>query len=230
MEFILDNPETEKVLQRLLQQIRSLKNGDVSSAMERQGLVYKTNWGVSLPDLRALAREQDADHLLALKLWNKRWRETMILATLLDNPDEVTEEQMDFWTRSFDNSEIAEQASANLWAKSSFSFVKALEWCRGKKHLVRFTGIHLAGRLALTQKNVPDEMFEPFFEELAVLGKDPRLYTIIYRTVVVLGTRSVFLNRLAVSLSEKFLLCEQEHTVGLGENLFLSWPEEKRRG
>ena len=229
MEFILDNPETEKVLQRLLQQIRSLKNGDVVSAMERQGLVYKTNWGVSLPELRELARGLDPDHLLALKLWNKNWRESMILATLLDNPEEVTEEQMDFWTKSFESSEIAEQASANLWVKSRFSFVKALEWCRGKKHLVRFTGIHLAGRLALTQKNVPDEMFKPFFEELAVLGKDSRLYTVIYRTLVVLGTRSAFLNRLVLRLAEKYRLSEQEHTVRLGEALFLSWPEKKKK-
>jgi hypothetical protein len=219
MNFILDNPETEKNFQNLLRQIKLRKNGEISTSMKRQGLEYKLNWGVSVVELRELAKEIKPDHLLALKLWNKQWRETMILATLLDEPEKVTEEQMDFWTKSFENREIAEQASANLWVKTKFAFIKAIEWSRGKKHLVRFTGIHLMGRLALTQKNAIDEMFEPFFEELAVVGKDPRLNAVIYRAVIALGTRSKMLNEMAVELARTLQLAEQEDTVKLGETL-----------
>jgi hypothetical protein len=219
MNFILDNPETEKNFQNLLRQIKLRKNGEISTSMKRQGIEYKLNWGVSVVELRELAKEIKPDHLLALKLWNKQWRETMILATLLDEPEKVTEEQMDFWTKSFENREIAEQASANLWVKTKFAFIKAIEWSRGKKHLVRFTGIHLMGRLALTQKNAIDEMFEPFFEELAVVGKDPRLNAVIYRAVIALGTRSKMLNEMAVELARTLHLAEQEDTVKLGETL-----------
>jgi hypothetical protein len=219
MNFILDNPETEKNFQNLLRQIKLRKNGEISTSMKRQGIEYKLNWGVSVVELRELAKEIKPDHLLALKLWNKQWRETMILATLLDEPEKVTEEQMDFWTKSFENREIAEQASANLWVKTKFAFIKAIEWSRGKKHLVRFTGIHLMGRLALTQKNAIDEMFEPFFEELAVVGKDPRLNAVIYRAVIALGTRSKMLNEMAVELARTLHLAEQEDTVKLGKTL-----------
>jgi hypothetical protein len=219
MNFILDNPETEKNFQNLLRQIKLRKNGEISTSMKRQGIEYKLNWGVSVVELRELAKGIKPDHLLALKLWNKQWRETMILATLLDEPEKVTEEQMDFWTKSFENREIAEQASANLWVKTKFAFIKAIEWSRGKKHLVRFTGIHLMGRLALTQKNAIDEMFEPFFEELAVVGKDPRLNAVIYRAVIALGTRSKMLNEMAVELARTLQLAEQEDTVKLGETL-----------
>jgi 3-methyladenine DNA glycosylase AlkD len=219
MNFILDNPETEKDFQKLLRQIKLRKNGEISMSMKRQGIEYKLNWGVSVVEMRELAKEIKPDHLLALKLWNKQWRETMILATLLDETEKVTEEQMDFWTKSFENREIAEQASANLWVKTKFAFAKAIEWSRGKKHLVRFTGIHLMGRLAIAQQNAIDEMFEPFFEELAVLGKDPRLNAVIYRTVTALGTRSKMLNQQVVELAKTFQLCEQQDTVKLGETL-----------
>ena len=220
MKFLLDDPETEKDYQQLLQHIRLRMNGDISASMFRQGIKYKQNWGVSLVELRELAGKYNADHLLALKLWNKQWRETMILATLLDEPGKVTEEQMDFWTKSFENPEIAEQASANLWVKTRFAFIKSLEWSRGKKHLVRFTGVHLMGRLAITQEEAIDEMFEPFFEELAVIGKDPRLNTVIYRTVIALGVRSEKLNEKAIELARVYRLCEQKDTVRLGEILF----------
>lgn len=219
MNYLLDTPETDKDFQQLLRRIKLRKNGDVSTSMKRQGIEYKQNWGVSVVELRELAKKINPNHLLALKLWNKQWRETMILATLLDEPEKVTEEQMDFWTKSFENREIAEQASANLWVKTKFAFAKGIEWSRGKKHLVRFTGIHLMGRLAITQKSAIDEMFEPFFEELAVLGKDPRLNAVIYRTVIALGTRSKWLNEQAVELAKTLQLCEQEEAVRLGETL-----------
>ncbi|MFW6370906.1 MAG: DNA alkylation repair protein [Bacteroidota bacterium] len=226
MDFILDNPEAEKEFQRLLRQIKLRKNGDTVAAMKRQGIEYKLNWGVPVVELRELSRGINKNHLLALKLWNKQWRETMILATLLDEPSKVTEEQMDFWTRSFETPEIAEQASANLWVNTKFAFIKALEWSRGKKHLVRFTGIHLMGRLAMTQTNALNEMFEPFFEELEVLGRDARLNAVIYRTVIALGTRSKVLNNLSVELAKSFQLARQEDTIKLGESLMEALTDE----
>jgi len=220
MDFILDNEEVEQKFQQILKVIQLRKNGEVSDAMNQQGINYKLNWGVSILDLREIAKSYNPDHLLALKLWNKQWRETMILATLLDHPEEITEEQMDFWTKSFENSEIAEQASANLWVKSKFAFVKALEWCRGKKHLVRFSGVHLMGRLAINDKQAIDEMFESFFEELPTLAKDAKLYTPLYRAIIALGTRSKYLNEQCVELSKTFQLSNSETAEKLGEDLF----------
>ncbi len=219
MEFLLDNPESENNFQQLLRLVNLRKNGETAALLQNQGIEYKRNLGVPLTELRELAREFKADHLLALKLWNKQWRETMILATLLDEPEKVSEEQMDFWTKSFQNHEIAEQASFNLWVKTKFAFAKAIEWGRGKKHLVRFTGIHLMGRLAISEKDAIDEMFEPFFEELAVLGKDPRLYSVTYRTLIALGTRSEKLNKQAVSLAKSFRDYEFLTAQKLGETL-----------
>lgn len=220
MDFILDNNETEQQYQALLKAIKLRKSGEVADSMNQKGFNYKLNWGVSILDLRELAKQYEANHLLALKLWNKQWRETMILATLLDNPDEVSEEQMDFWTKSFENTEIAEQASSNLWVKSKFAFVKALEWCRGKKHIVHFTGIHLLGRLAITDKNAIDEMFEPFFEELPTLAKDEKLFTPLYRTLIAFGTRSKQLNEQCCELAKTFQLSDSENSVQLGEQLY----------
>lgn len=220
MDFIIDNNESEQLFQSLLKAVKLRKSGEVSESMKSQGINYKLNWGVSILDLREIARNYQPNHLLALKLWNKQWRETMILATLLDNPKEVTEEQMDFWTKSFENSEIAEQASANLWVKSPFAFVKSLEWCRGKKHLVRFTGIHLMGRLAMFEKNAIDEMFEPFLDELPTLAKDEKLFSTIYRAVIALGTRSQNLNQQCTELANSLQLSENENSMRLGEELY----------
>jgi len=220
MDFLLDNKETEEKFQKILKLIKLRKRGEVSEVMGQQGIDYKMNWGVSLLDLREIAQGFEKDHLLALKLWNKQWRESMILATLIDDPSEVSEEQMDFWTKSFGNTEIAEQASANLWVKCRFAFIKALEWCRGKKHIVRFTGVHLIGRLAITNKQAIDEMFEPFFEELPTLAKDPKLFSPLYRAVIAMGSRSKYLNEYCIELAKTCQLSDSENAIKLGEQLF----------
>ena len=220
MDFILDNSNSEKNYQSLLSKIKLLRNGDIADAMKRTGIEYKMNWGVSLVILRQMAKEFEPNHLLALKLWNKQWRETSILATLLDQPQEVSEEQMDFWTKTFESNEIAEIASTHLWVKSKFAFIKALEWCRGKKHLVRFTGIHLVGRLAITDKQAIDEMFEPYFDEFPTLAKDRKLYTVLYRTIIALGTRSENMNKSSIELTKNLQLSDSESAVKLGEELY----------
>jgi len=210
MEILLDDPSIEKLFQELLKKIRLLKNGETVAQMKKLGLNYRINWGASIISLRQLAKQYGKNHLLALKLWNKQWRETLILATLFDTPDELTEEQMDYWTKSFGTQEIAEQAVNNLFVNSKYAYIKALEYCRGKKHLTKCTGLLLIGRLAMTDKKAIDEMFEPFFSVLSPLMKDPALEQIFYRTFVVLASRSEALRQSCKNFLEPALAAEED--------------------
>ncbi len=219
MEFLLDDSSIEQHFQKILHTIRLYKSGEVAANLKSRGINYKMNWGVSIMDLRKIAADFPPSHLLALKLWNKQWRETMILATLLDEPGKVTEQQMDFWTKSFENSEIAEQASANLWWRSPFAYIKALEWCRGKKHWLHYTAIHLMGRLAMMDKKSPDEMFEFFFEELTTLAKDDKLSTVIERSLVIMAHRSDYLKELVSEFVSALKDSELPVAVQLAENI-----------
>ena len=220
MDILLDNPAIENIFQELLTKIRLRKNGETVAQMKALGINYRMNWGASVISLRQLSKQYEKNHLLALKLWNKQWRETMILATLLDDPAELSEEQMDYWTKSFETPEIAEQAVANLFVYSKFAFVKALEYCRGKKHMVRHTGLHLIGRLAMTDKKAIDEMFEPFFSVLFPLIKDPSLGQIFYRTIILMANRNETLRKSCKDFLELALEMEEEHPKNMA-NLLL---------
>lgn len=123
----------------------------------------------------------------------------MILASLLEEAAKVAEEQMDFWLKTSENSEIVEQLVSNLFVYTPFAFVKALEWCRGKKHMVRVAGLLMMGRLALTSGNAIDEMFESFFDVLPPLAKDERLSNVFYRSMCQLARRSLYLHQQCVS-------------------------------
>jgi hypothetical protein len=219
MEFLFDNSETEKIFRQIICSIPPMQNGITASSMEKRGIHYEKNWGASLVDLKSYSKTIEKNHLLALKLWNKQWRETMILATLLDEPLEVSEEQMDFWVKTAENTDIIEQMVTNLFTRTPFAFSKALEWCRGKKFLIKYAGLLMMGRLALTSEKDIDEMFELFFDVLQPLAKDPSLHTIFYRSYCQLARRSSLLHKECIAFAENLLTLNEEHPRSIGEEL-----------
>ena len=198
MDYLLDDPNTEQVFQEILRKIKPLQNGDTATSMFKRGVEYKVNFGVSVISLQQLTLNYEKNHLLAFKLWNKQWRETMILATLLEEPDKVTGNQMDFWVKNFHTVEIAEQAVMNLFSKTSLAYEKAYEYCLGKKLLIKITGLLLIGRLALTDRSAPDEAFDLFFELMPPLSKDPQLSTVFTRVFIQIGMRNSNLHQTAL--------------------------------
>ncbi|HEX7583788.1 MAG TPA: hypothetical protein VF373_03800 [Prolixibacteraceae bacterium] len=226
MDFILDDPQRELEFRQILTKIQLAKNGETVDQMKQHGLIYKTNWGASIISLREIASQFEPNHLLALKLWNKKWRETMILAAMLDVPAEVTEEQMDYWTKSLETTEIAEALNTYLWAKTKFAFIKSLEWCRGKKHLVRFAGLHLMGRLALVEKSAINELFEPFFDVLSPLAKDPNLKQVYYRSFILLGMKSKTMNESAILFAKDLKSVDSEDSRSLADMILTELTSE----
>ena len=190
MEFLLDDPKIEQKYQEILRRLIPLQNGVVSDSMKARGVKYKVNMGASIVSLKKMASEYDKNHLLALKLWNKGWRETMILSTMLEVPSEVTSNQADFWVKNFETIELVEQACMNLFPYIPSAYEKALEWCKGKKKLTKIAGVLLIRRLAQIDEKVPDEKWDEFLSMLETLSKDTSLSTFLIRTVCQIGRRN----------------------------------------
>jgi hypothetical protein len=219
MEILLDNPEIEKIFKQIVASIPPMQNGITAESLEKRGMKYERSFGVSIVDLKNFATQFSKNHLLALKLWNKKWRETMILATMLDEPEKVNEEQMDFWVKTSENTEIIEQAVSNMFMYTPYAFVKALEWCRAKKITVKHAGLLMMGRLALTDTKSIDEMYEPFFEVIAPLAKDEKLTDIFYRSVCQVARRSIQLHRQCVEFASQLSIDENMVAQNTGKEL-----------
>jgi len=198
MEYLLDDPVSEREYQEILRKVKPLQNREVSDSMNLRGVVYKLNLGASIVSLRLLAEHYTPNHLIALKLWNKQWRETMILATLLEKPEEVTEHQMDFWVKQIQHVEIAEQVAMNLFSRTPFAFEKAIEFCLARKTLAKITGLLMMGRLALTDRTASNEKFEAFLELFPPLAKDAQLSLVFRRVFEQIALRNSDLYEIAL--------------------------------
>lgn len=97
--------------EEIMRQLRAQSNPAAVADMARFGINPTNTYGVSTPALRGMARQIGRDHQLALRLWASGIHEARILASLVDDPEAVTDEQMEAWVVDFDSWDVCDQCA-----------------------------------------------------------------------------------------------------------------------
>jgi 3-methyladenine DNA glycosylase AlkD len=160
--------EYEKVIKKL----KSLSNPEAIIGMARYGITPENTYGVSIPNLRKIAKEIGISHKLAQRLWATNIRGTRILASMIDDPVIVAEK----WANKFNYWEICDQCCMNLFEKTKFAYKKAVEWSSREKEFVKRAGFVLMARLAVSDKKADDNKFEKFLPIIKRESIDERNY------------------------------------------------------
>jgi 3-methyladenine DNA glycosylase AlkD len=142
--------------------------------MARFGINVERAIGVSMIDLRALARRIGRDHDLALALWDTQVHEARILATVLADPKAVTPELMETWVAGFDSWDLCDQACGNLFSRTPFGPAKALEWSEREPEFEKRAGFVLMASLALKRIRLEDDAYAPFLAAIERESDDDR--------------------------------------------------------
>jgi len=144
--------------------------------MARYGINTARAFGVGLPLLRDVARQIGVDHALAERLWRLAYRETRLLATLVDDPAAVTPAQMERWAAECDSWDVCDGLCNNLLRKTRFAYEKAEVWAARPETFVKRAGFVLMAALAVHDKRAGDERFEGFLGLVAREAADDRNY------------------------------------------------------
>ena len=132
----------------LLGAMRKQMNGAVADAMYYYGADYGLNYGVSLPTVRQIAREQEKDHALALYLYKQQVRELRLAALHIAQAEAITMEELPTWAEGVINSEIAEEmAFALLRYADSLPKIFA-EWASSDNELLAYAALRSAAATA----------------------------------------------------------------------------------
>jgi 3-methyladenine DNA glycosylase AlkD len=142
--------------------LESNRNEVNREGMSRFGIRVDLAFGISMVDLRALARTIGKDHQLALDLWETGFHESRIIATIIDLPARVTEDQMERWVVGFDSWDVCDQCCSNLFSRTQFAVRKAKEWSSRDEEYVRRAGFVMMAALAVHDKKAPNELFHDF--------------------------------------------------------------------
>jgi 3-methyladenine DNA glycosylase AlkD len=160
----------------VLRTLRQLSNPANVAGMARFGISPKNNLGITIVTLRTYAQKIGTDHSLAIQLWKSRIHDARLLASMIDDPEQVTERQMDTWAQEFDSWDICDQCCNNLFQKTPFAHKKAHEWSTQEKEFVKRAGFTLIAVLAVHDKKATDGQFLTFFPRIKKGATDNRNY------------------------------------------------------
>ena len=146
-EFRLIDENSVKIANDVMRKIVLSMNGEVSEQMENLGMEYRKNYGVAVPRLKQIAASFPHDKLLAMELWNRKIRESMIMATLLAPVDQFNRANALKWIGEITGPEMAEQLSMNLLSKLPFCGLLAVELTSSGDEWERITGFMTAIRI-----------------------------------------------------------------------------------
>ncbi len=163
-------------VKEVLQELKKHKNLKNVAGMARFGINPDNTLGISIPFLRALAKEIGKDHELAQDLWNSGIHEARILAAFIDDSAFVTEKQMDAWAFDFDSWDVCDQVCMNLFDKTPWAYKKAAAWTKEKSEFVKRAGFALMAVLAVHDKTGDDKKFDQFYPIIIRESIDERNY------------------------------------------------------
>jgi 3-methyladenine DNA glycosylase AlkD len=118
----------------------------------RYGLVVDKAMGVPMNRMQAVAKPLRPDHDLAQALWDTGWYEARMVACMVDDPAQVTPEQMDRWRADFDNWGIVDTVCFKLFDQVSDAPAKVAAWTGLNDEFGRRAGFALLACLALHGK------------------------------------------------------------------------------
>jgi 3-methyladenine DNA glycosylase AlkD len=107
--------------------------GDLSTestlaGMVRFGIPSTHALGVTMADMRTLAKSLGQSHELAADLWATGCYEARMVASMIEAPALVTPIQMDQWCRDFDSWAICDTVCFNLFNVTAHAWEKIHEW------------------------------------------------------------------------------------------------------
>jgi 3-methyladenine DNA glycosylase AlkD len=161
-------------LQEILKKMKSYYNPRNIAGMARYGINVEKAFGVPAPVLRKLAREIRGDHALAERLWATGIHDAKHLAALSDDPKQVTETQMEHWSRDFDSWDVVDGCCNNLFRKTEFAHRKAVEWTSREEEYIKRAGFVLMACLAVHDKAAKDAVFVRYLQLLKKGATDER--------------------------------------------------------
>jgi 3-methyladenine DNA glycosylase AlkD len=189
----------------VIQRLKSLSDPEAVKGMARFGINPENTYGVSIPNLRRIAKEAGKDHALAQELWASGIHEAKILASMVDEPKAVTEEQLEAWVKDFDSWDVCDQVCMNLFDRVPLAWQKVGDWSQREEEFVKRAAYTLIACLAWHDKEAGDEKFVALLPVIVKGSTDERNFVkkAVNWALRHIGKRNSSLNKVAIKTAEE---------------------------
>lgn len=189
----------------IIARLRTLRDERNIAGQRRFGITSGSEQlGVAAPVLRGIARAHRRDHALALRLWESGIHDARALATLIDDPKQITCGQMERWVRECDNWAITD-ALAFLFDRTDYAERKVRAWSGRKAEYVKRAAFSLIAGMAVHRKELPDDVFLGLLPVITREARDERNFVrkAVNWALRQIGKRNSRLRRAAIAEAKR---------------------------
>jgi 3-methyladenine DNA glycosylase AlkD len=193
------------IFEDIITELETLSNPEDIAGMAWFGIESSKAYGVRMPELTRIAREARYDPELAGKLWKHGYTETRILACMIDDPKQVTEEKMERWALEFNSWDVCDQCCMKLFRKTPYAYQKINEWSAREEVFVKRAAFTLIATLAVHDKKADDEKFTALFPLIMEASDDNRNFVkkAVNWALRQIGKRNLILNQKAIEVARQ---------------------------
>lgn len=186
--------------------------------LARYGITAHEPFGVSVRELRVLAKAIGHDHDLALDLWETGRYEARMLASMVDEPDKVTLSQMNAWSAEFDSWAIVDTVCFQLFDRTPHAWKKAEQWSKAKLEFRKRAGFALLWAMSVHDKAAGDAPFLKCLEWIEAGADDDRPYVkkAVNMALRAIGKRNKALNAAAIRTAKRLAADEAKAPSWIG--------------
>ena len=195
----------EDGVQSALKWLKSHSTKATLDGMARYALPSDKALGVAYKDMKALGKRLGRNHELAAALWSTGVYEARMVASMVDDPAQVTPAQMDRWCKDFDNWGICDTMCFNLFDRTPHAWAKVTQWSRSKHEFVNRTAFALLWSLSVHDKRAGNELFVEGLVLIERAADDERNFVkkAVNMALRAIGKRNRTLNAAAVVLARR---------------------------
>jgi len=192
-------------VEEVLERLKGMARPDQLEGMAKYGMVVERRLGVSIPSLRRVAKELGQDHKLALELWKTGIAEARLVAAMTDDPEKLTEGQMEDWVKGINSWDVCDQVCMNLFEKVPLAWKKIIDWSEREEEFVKRAAFALIACLAWHDKKAKDEKFIKLFPVIIRGATDERNFVkkAVNWALRNIGKRNLNLNKAAINTARE---------------------------
>ncbi len=223
--------ETKATVRAILAELESLGSEKNRAGMARYGIDTTAAYGVSQAVLKPMARPYRRNHELALALWKSGRHEARHLAGLIDDPNQVTPEQMDAWAAGFNSWDIVDGVAFNLFDKTAHADAKIEQWVTDEREYVKRAAFSMIAGLGVHAKKRADETFLPYLALIERNAADNRNFVrkAVNWALRTIGKRSLALHGPALAVAERLAASADKAERWIGRDAVKELTSEKVR-
>lgn len=199
------------------------------AGMAKFGINVDHAHGVSVRQIRELAKPFKRRHDLACALWASGVHEARIMASIIDDPTQITRDQLEMRVAELDSWDTTDGFAGDLVANTPFAWAMIEPWAHDEREFVRRAGFALLARLAVRDKTAADDKFANKLDLIRAYAADDRNFVkkAVNWALRQIGKRNRALNSHTVALANELIAMDSKAARWTGRDALRELTSEK---